>query len=205
MRTRILVAVVVVAATAGCTNTEVGQARFAGPSAPTGPPVTSDVPVSLPTHGAPKVVNPLNSEVFAQEPCRVLTPAQTKQLGVVSPGMQRQGVTGQDCSWRNSETGAGVGIQFDTVTKAGLSRAYELRDDFKYFIEIPSIEGYPGVAASGVDGRATGLCTLWVGIRDDLVFQVQGSLSTRKQSVADPCKATEIAASMAVKTMKGAA
>jgi hypothetical protein len=199
MRTWILVAVLGVAALAGCTSPRAGQARFAEPAAST------ELSVSLPSHGAPKVVNPLNSGVFVQEPCRMLTPTQTEQLGVVSPGTPTQGVGGQDCAWWNSETGAGVGIQFDTVTREGLSRAYERRGDYKYFIEIPSIEGYPGVAASGVDGRATGLCTLWVGISDDLVFQVQGSLSTRKQGVADPCQATEIAAGMAVKTMKGTA
>lgn len=201
MRIRSLpgLALALVALFAGCATTTRGT------SSPTTTGNTASSTVVRPHHGAPKVAHPLNPEPFAHEPCRLLTSAQANQLGVRLPGVLREGVSGPDCTWGNEETGATLGVQPDLVTGDGLSRAYLKRDELKYFIEIPSIEGYPGVAASYIDGRSTGLCTIWVGITDDVMFQVQGGVSTRKQGSADACQATTIAAGMIVTTIKGGA
>jgi hypothetical protein len=212
VRTPLLICLLTALLATGCTSVRDGQAQPTdsepASSRPTTPSSTSNsVPATgLPTHGAPKVQTPLNVGSFPQTPCGVLTPTQTQQLGVVSPGKQREGVTAPACTWANSETGASVGMQFETATKLGLSRTYELRNTDKYFIELPLIEGYPAVAAGSVDGRSTGLCQLWVGVTDQLAFTTSVSLSSRaRQEKKDPCQAAQIAAGMMVKTMKGAA
>jgi hypothetical protein len=203
MRARTLAGFLLLLGMSGCATTEKGSALSVSPSS-TVVPVASNLPSSavLPAHGAPKVASPLDTAVFLAEPCRLLTPAQANRLGVLFPGRSRQGAGGQDCSW-NSETGASVGVQFDTMTKLGLSRTYELRDTYKYFIEVPSVEGYPAVAAATVDSRDTGSCQLWVGVSDELVLLMTGDVSRAKQGKVEPCQATETAAAMAVRTMKG--
>jgi hypothetical protein len=196
--------VVVVALLAGCTNADTGVAvAGSGSSSAIASAASSPSPVAgLPHHGAPAVTHPMEPTVFINEPCRLLTSAQAKQLGVDMPGRAREGSGGHDCSW-TSTTGAAVGIQFDLLTPVGLSRTYEMRDSYAYFTEIPSIEGFPAVAAATVDARDLGDCEIWVGVNDKLVLLVTGSVSRAKAGQLDPCPATEISAGMMVKTMKG--
>jgi hypothetical protein len=217
VRTPLLIGLLTALLATSCTSMQNGQAQSTSgeppskQSTPSSPPSSPDTPsagpgTGLPAHGAPKVQSPLNVESFPQTPCRLLSAPQAQELGVTSPGKQREGVTSPACDWSNSDTGAGLGLQFETATKLGLSRTYELRNTYGYFIELPLIEGYPAVAAATADGRGTGTCALWVGVTDQLAFTMSVILSIRgRQEKKDPCQAAQIAAGMMVKTMKGAA
>lgn len=55
-------------------------------------PSTASIPpsASLPANGAPKVASPIAPGRFTQDPCRLVTQEQAKQLAVPWPGKQRQ-------------------------------------------------------------------------------------------------------------------
>jgi hypothetical protein len=86
-----------------------------------------------------------------------------------------------------------------------LSAVYALRETYELWQELPLIEGYPAVAFVSVKSHPHDRCTLAVGVNDQLAFQVSGTLPSSKAGKADPCQATQVAATMMVKTMKGEA
>lgn len=213
MRFRCLV-IVVALLVGSCTGTEDGQplpANSTGSTVQSSPPTgpsAANTPANagLPANGAPKVASPLNPGPFPQDPCRLVREEQAKQLGVPWPGTQRQGPTGPACEWSNLDTGSRIGLQFEMASNRGLSRVYELRSTYSYFIEIPSIEGVPAVAFGRSGDQEVGACSLWVGITDQLVFLLSGRLSGRnRQQGKDACQAVQTAAGMMLKTMKGEA
>lgn len=208
------VVVVLAAILAGCSPREDRQTWPTNSSSPTsqstttstGQPTTSNGPggSGVPKYGAPKIVTPLEPGPYLQDPCRLVTEAQAKQLGVPWPGKKRQGVVAPACDWVNLDTGAHIGLQFETATKRGLSKAYELRGSYDYFIEIPSIEGVPAVAFGNRLDKQAGDCQLWVGVTDEVVFLLSGSLSYQnRQQGKDPCQAVQAAAGTVLRTMKG--
>ena len=157
----------------------------------------------LPSHGAPKVQNPLDTTAFHQQPCRVLTADQLPPLGFDAPGEQNGGVGAPLCRWRNGSTGASLGMQFELANSGGLSTLYERRGERDLFLELPPIEGYPAVVANARDSRNTeGLCTVVVGVTDSLEFSAQGVVSRAKRGQIDPCEPTQLAAKLMLQTLK---
>jgi hypothetical protein len=195
-----------VALITGCTTTSTGEPRPAdelsatesSASAPSG----TD---SLPSNGAPRVDNPLDTTRFQQDPCLALTTAQLRRLDVGPAGEPVDTALGNACDWRNSETRGFAEIAFLEEIPRGLSAAYEANDngDWAFFEERPAIEGYPAVSYGGVDNRAGGECSVLVGVSDELVFESVVRLSEGNVGRTDPCdKAAEVAG-MALQTMKG--
>lgn len=189
---------------AGCSNFSGGNPVPTGDQTSVGSP--SDAPSGggdLPSHGAPKVQNPLDTTAFHQQPCQVLTDDQLRQLNLEAPGETGKGVGAPDCTWRNRSTGASLGMQFELANSQGLSTLYERREQNDLWIELPSIEGYPALAASTRDTRnQLGDCTVLVGVTDSLEFSVSGTLSNAKRGKADPCEATQLAANLVLQTLK---
>lgn len=161
----------------GCTTEQSGHPV----AAPSGQPsATADS-----TYGAPRVAEPLDASRYFPRPCDVLTTTQLKALGITRKGtpyttdaIAEQ--AGPYCIWHSApELGNTIGIGFLTGNKAGLSDTYRGKDRFKFFEET-TVGRYPAVFAEVEDSRASGICTVVVGISDTLTFRVteQGGLKS---------------------------
>jgi len=192
---------------AGCSTLTSGQATPA-----TDPPNTdssqseSTEPSSdgLPTDGAPKVENPIDTSRFQQDACQSLTSAQTQELDLGTAGTPVESPLGSTCEWRNPETRGNLQVSFLDKDPRGLSAEYKANnaDKWKFFIELPPIEGHPAVARGGIDDRDNGACTVVVGASDEIAFEVPLQLSQVNVGKKDPCKVSADVAGMALQTMK---
>jgi uncharacterized protein DUF3558 len=204
MHTRLfLVGVAAVVVAAGCTTTSSGD--------PTSTPSTSGTSDSangetdLPSHGAPRVENPLDVGEFEKDPCKSLSSQQAEDLGVPESESE-DGSYGNGCRWSASEPGKGqVSMSFFTDVGRGLSAPYEENEngDFKLFKELPKIEGYPAVAYDTVDENPTEICAIAVGVSDHLAFDVHLRLSAKNVGQLDPCDKAAMVVEMMLKNMKG--
>ena len=196
-------------AVAGCTTLSEGEPQ----PAPTNEASTTDSspPSSsssggddLPSHGAPKVEDPLDASRFEQDPCATLTAAQAQELGLPATGKQENGILGLDCEWFNLDTRGQVTISPLTNSDRGLSGFYaaDQRGEYAYFMPLPPIEGFPVIAADLVDRRPEGTCVIVVGVADQLAFGVSLKLSGANVEMKDPCETAALVAGMALRTMK---
>jgi hypothetical protein len=194
---------------AGCTTVSEGEPL----PAPTNDVSTTDSPPStsgeddLPSHGAPKVENPLDdASRFEQDPCSILTAAQAQELDLPATGKQEEGALGLDCEWYNPDTRGQVTISSLTNSQNGLSGFYAAnqRGEYPYFLELPPIEGYPAVASDIVDRRPEGTCLVAFGVTDQLAFGIALHLSQVNVGRKEPCETAVLVAGMALQTMKGA-
>ncbi len=119
-------------------------------------------------------------------------------------GKETDGTLGLDCEWRNPDTGGWVTIGFLTNNDRGLSGFYTAnqRKEYAYFMPLLDIEGYPAIASDGVDRRSEGVCLVYVGVTDQLVFGVDLHLSPGNVGTTDPCETGAKVAGMALQTMK---
>ena len=173
---RALVAVACAATLAGCTESGTPTPTTGQPD-PTGTTTTTG---SAPddTHGAPRVENPLKADNQLAEPCKALTDAQQKALGMADPDpsdpSQAESI-GPYCGWNDDDTGRVTFlVGFLTPNKNGLSDIYRGNEMKKWeYFEPTTIDGYPAVFADGRDRRDRGTCNVFVGISDTLVFNSQ--------------------------------
>ena len=163
----------------------------------------------LPFAGAPKVDNPLDTSRYEQDPCQSLTVEQTQSLNLPATGEPLDDVAlGIGCRWLNTETRGEVKISFLVDDPRGLSPEYEANNDgkWKFFKELPEIEGYPAIARSSSENtRDLGHCTVVVGVADDMVFMSTLQLSQANVGQKDPCEVAAQVAGMALQTMKAEA
>lgn len=182
-----------------------------GTPEPTVQPSQSQQPGNaLPSDGAPKVENPIDTAEFEAAPCSVAPSAQLKKAGfeMKPPETQLDNATGPQCKWKFAQSGYGaVAAKFISISDRGLSELYDQRDtNFReLFVEIPSVAGYPGVIYDTKDARKTGLCAVVVGVRDDQAYEVATLLISDNPDYATPCKVAQKVAEIAVTTMKKAA
>jgi hypothetical protein len=192
----------------GCTTTIDGQAN---PESGDLPNPTSETTTSsdsgsdeLPTDGAPKVDDPIDTTRFQDDPCLSLTASQVDDLSLGMPGQPFDGPLGKACKWRNEETRGEVQVRFLDEDPTGLSSEYRANDEGKweYFEELPPIEGHPAVARSGSDTRDLGDCTVVIGASDEIAFELALQLSQVNVGEQDPCEKAAEVAGMAVQTMQ---
>jgi hypothetical protein len=187
---------------AGCTTTSQGE--------PTPETTTStdssftDHNDDLPTNGAPKVDNPLDATRFEQDPCATLTVKQATDLNVPTTGEPTDIVGGVGCEWANRETRGWVLVGFFTDSDNGLSAIYAAneRGDLAFFEPLPDINGHPAVATDIDDRRARGICTVLVGVTDELVMQISVRLSEANADEKDSCEVTVDVADVALQTLE---
>lgn len=207
------------AAAAGCTTLSQGHATPTSTSSSSSEEgTTSSAPTSdesdieetpgdeeLPSHGAPKVQNPLDVSRFEQDPCLALTQAQAQALNVPYPGEPGELAFGKACSWGISGMRSGrVSIDFLSEDPTGLSSAYKSNENGEFaFFEPLEILGFPAVAFDITDGRSSGQCAVGVGTSDTLAFTVNVVLSGVNVGVKDPCEETAKVAEMMLQNMKG--
>jgi hypothetical protein len=205
VRTRLLLAVAVVALAAGCTTTSAGTPLPSPSASEELPPPDPDE--ALPSDGAPKVENPLDVTQFEEKPCDVLTPEDAQELNLPATGEQRGDSLGQTCYWRNSETRGFLAVSFFSGDERGLSSIYREAkgSDFPFFEPIADIEGHPAVAYNVDEEEPRVNCVVALGLSDQLAFTVSVDLSEANIGEKDPCKTSADIAGMLMKTMLEAA
>jgi hypothetical protein len=196
-------------AVAGCTTKSGGTPAPASTSeASTAESTTSSEDGDdLPSHGAPKVEDPLDTTLFQEDPCSTLTAEQAQELTLPTNSGKRESAAGFGCDWSNPDTGGEVSIDFLTRGDTGLSGFYAANEQgkFPYFIPLPAIEGYPAIASDAEDRRSKGICIVNVGVTDQLTFGVALQQSTVNVGTeVDPCDVAARVAGMALQTMKEA-
>lgn len=188
---------------AGCTTVSPGEATPAPTSEASS--TSSSNNDDLPTNGAPKVENPLKgTSRFEQDPCSILTAEQAENLDLPATGKKDEGAAGLDCEWRNPDTRGRVTIGLLVNIDSGLSAAYAAheRGEYSLFDSLPPVEGYPAVALGIDDHRSEGLCSVEVGLTDQLAFHVDVQLSQVNVGTKDPCETAAKVAGQALQTMK---
>ncbi|MFD2459042.1 DUF3558 domain-containing protein [Amycolatopsis samaneae] len=133
----------------------------------------------------PKVPSPLPAKDLIADPCGVLNATEAEQVGLKYPGEKSTGAL-NGCRW----TSSGSNLNFVNNTpieqnKHGISDIYAQKAKQAYF-EPTTINGYPAVFAATEDSRSNGVCTLWVGVTDQLAVSVLPNISMGSNK-KDPC------------------
>ncbi|GAB3506006.1 hypothetical protein GCM10027521_61810 [Amycolatopsis cihanbeyliensis] len=112
---------------------------------------------------------------------------------------------GDGCSWSKRDgSGARIGLELPTITDDGLAAIYRQRGKaYKFFEEMPDVEGYPAVTYGPRDEREQGYCAVAVGTSDKRTVQIFSRLSEWNRGKKDPCQAAHDTAVEVVKNVKG--
>lgn len=209
MRTKTLIAlfscVAPAALLAGCSD-EGGT-----PSTTSQPPTATSQPgAGLPHSGAPKVTSPIaDTSKWEADPCSAISETQLSALGIEMRKFEPdlEGASGPVCDWALEPYGSFSGGFGSEVNSDGLSRVYQNKNAGKFgvFTELSPVEGHPAVRAEQRDESNEGLCSVSVGLRDDLEYSVVVTFDAENPQAKDPCKAAQDIAALAVQTMKGGA
>ncbi|MDQ0378266.1 DUF3558 domain-containing protein [Amycolatopsis thermophila] len=169
--------------------------------ADTGNAPTSTAPAVDP---ALRVPAPLPAGPIVSDPCSALSPAQTAEIGLASPGELYPSPGGQGCRWQSQAHDANkIFIAPLGDQQTGLTGVYANRAQDEYF-EPVTVEGYPAVFAANADLRGSGTCALWVGVTDQLVVNINSSILDGPNAT-DPCPVVQKVAAAMVQRLKGAA
>lgn len=158
----------------------------------------------MPTDGAPKVDDPLDTTKFQENPCLTLRSDQSERIFGISPSGQRYTDTlGNGCKWKNEETRAQADVVFLDKNGRGLSAEYAVNEEGRWVLfEELTVEGYPAVIRGLVDRRPDGICTVVVGASDEISYEVVLKQSDDRVGTRDPCEVAADVASETVKTIK---
>jgi hypothetical protein len=182
----------------GCNSSTTGQ-----PAAKTSASATS----GLPTDGAPAVVDPLtNTASVETDPCSAMTVAGVESIGGKVESTRVNDLSlGKSCVWIFAEFAGTVSAGMVVGNKDGLSSLYyqSKHGGLTTFKPVAPIKGYPGVIYEN-GGEGKGVCTLAVGVRDDLVYTITNQLRTGNPYLADPCGLNTKVAELAIQRLKGA-
>jgi hypothetical protein len=145
------VLVVVVLGAAGC------SVARENPAPVVTRPATSSVKSSV-----PRVVRPLDLDLYRDKPCALVSDA---YLGAVGLSANYKGTSSADeCFWEEPGTGSGglmLRLYFD---RSPLALAYEHADRYELF-EPFEVRGYPAVVEA--ETAADGVCVVVIGTADD--------------------------------------
>lgn len=160
----------------------------------------------------PKVAAPLNVSAYTAKPCDTVPSAVLSSLDYTAPGQPHTGSAGDTaagpyCAWIAGAEGLSVQVGLLTGNRdrgiGGLAGLYAGKASGQVgFLEpAPGVAGYPAVYTDLRDRRASGDCSLDVGVADDLVFSVSAQ---GYQGQQDSCQAAGKVAAAVVSTLKGA-
>lgn len=168
------------------------------------PPISETDSDELPSDGAPKVENPIDTVKYQQDPCLSLTSAQVQQLDLPGDGKPIGMPLGKACDWADRRTGGSIQIGFLDKDPRGLSSEYKADNDgkLKLFLELPPIEGFPAVVRGIVDDREYGGCTVVVGASDEIAFEVITQLPHDNVDKEEPCEVSTYVAGVALQNVK---
>lgn len=199
MRVKVLAILGATALLAGCDSTVAGT--------PTTAVSTSARSSADNAPGVPKVAKPIDTARFEKEPCAALTPDQLAQLAITTaPKPDLESKLGPGCVWDAFDE---IGLTVDgTLLTVGssLTTLYKQHEQGQWPLFEPiDVAGYPGLKMDSLDAQPKGKCGVSVGVRDDLIYSVQVSISSKSKDYEDPCSPALKAAELAVSTMKAGA
>ncbi|OXM50988.1 DUF3558 domain-containing protein [Amycolatopsis alba DSM 44262] len=175
----------------------------------TNDPTSTSAPSSagLPTAGAPSVTDPItNTKSVESDPCSAISADEmTAIAGKVKRTRSEDMTAGIACTWVFELSPNTINAGLVTANKDGLNALYaqHAAGSLTTFKPVDPISGYPAVVyANGGEGK--GNCTLAIGVRNDLVYNVIPRLSNEHPSFADPCGLATKVAAAAIKNLKGA-
>lgn len=177
---------------------------------PTGVPSGTAPAQALPHSGAPKVASPIaDTAGWERDPCTVISTQQLSSIGLTSAAPKRDDNpdAGPGCEWDvSADDVILVSGGFATTGKReGLSTIYQNNAGGNYedFEELAPVEGHPAVVAAPTNDRSEGICSVGVGLRDDLVYTASVAADPGTEQGKDPCGWAAKVAALAVQTMKG--
>jgi hypothetical protein len=134
----------------------------------------------------------------------VLTAAQLKELSVGASGNQvNDAPLGPQCAWKDSQGPSTINFGVIFLTSGqGLAGIYSQKDTYKVFQPLLDTAGYPTVVAMSDDGRPQGDCEISVGVSNQLVIDVEGTVNGGPDKT-NPCPRIQSIAAAMVTTMKG--
>ncbi|WP_410669936.1 DUF3558 domain-containing protein [Amycolatopsis sp. cmx-4-68] len=197
-------AVVPVLLLAGCSPEKAGTASPA-PSSPASSGASSNPDV-------PKVATPLDAAKYETKPCDIVPASTLASLRFTDPGTVQQkddgiGAAGPSCGWKIHGEGVSMLVIVATGNRdrgvgglAGLYGAHD-RGELPFLEPAPEVEGYPAIYIDLRDRRASGHCSMSVGVADDLAIAVD---SGGYQGQQDSCAAAQQVAAAIITTLKGA-
>jgi hypothetical protein len=151
------------------------------------------------------VARPIDTTPFEKAPCTTLTSEQLGQLSITTPPQPDPGnKLGPGCEWNAyDEVGLTVGGRLLTVGSS-LAKLYRQHEQGGLpFFQPTEVSGYPAVLTDSLDAVPKGKCSAEVGVRDDLLYSVQVTISSDSKDYANPCPVAQKAAELAISTMKG--
>ena len=142
----------------------------------------------------PTVSNPLDPTSLVSDPCAALSSSQLGELGFAGGETRpNEEFEGEACRWRGSEESLdSVDLTAFVGTTDGLKGVYASKDRSAYF-EPTEVAGYPAVYSSVGDGRAMGMCGLWVGVSDQAVLHIMTNLVSAESAEASCGLAADVA------------
>ena len=192
-------AIAIVGLLTACNDNKPGTAAAPSPAnaAPQAGPENSKIDPNL------KVPKPLPTQALIDNPCSALRDSDATALGLAAPGE----VFGKDsipsCRWTSMQSRLNQAF-FSPLTpnKHGISDIYAQKSKEAYF-EPTTVNGYPAVYADQFDSRASGACSLWIGVTDQLAVDVSADIGTGRNK-ADPCGAVTKIATAVVSGLQAA-
>ncbi|RJQ82743.1 DUF3558 domain-containing protein [Amycolatopsis panacis] len=164
----------------------------------------SSASTNVPHSGAPKVDHPLPASVLSGDPCQsALTSDQLAQiLGTVPQGKPDSiDGLGPSCDWHAD---ASVSVSYVTQDHQGLSAVYRnAKPQTSVWRVFPLIQGFPAVGYVSKESKLGDICTVSVGIADNVSFDAGLILSrARKEAHADPCELAARVAGMVATNLR---
>lgn len=179
-----------------------------GPSAgdPT-PEKTQPATTSTAQNAAPKVDSPIDTTLAQEQPCSIVSLQQIGSLGS-TPREAKSNTSdplGPLCDWIFASGQGRITGQFVTANKDGLGSLYAKQSagSLTKFEPVESVAGYPAVIYSNSTVNRSGLCTLAVGVRNNITYTVVAQLGTEDPNRDDPCSVAVKVAEFAVENMQG--
>lgn len=216
IRSRVTAGVIAVigVVVAGCNSSADGSAQSLLPSSKASSTEQQDPTPSgeddtdaedLPQNGAPTVEHPLDASMLEDDLCAAITKEQAKRF----PGELQGSEIGDKgyCDWTydNDLWHVGfIGGRIMTENHKGLTKYYgPIDDDVAEANPVDPVNGYPAVHFD-LGKTDEGTCSIIVGLRDDLTYDVLVTLESEHPSYDEPCKVARKFAETVVDNLKEA-
>ena len=198
LRTKGLILLVAISACllAACSQKDPGTPS-AESQTQTGTPTTGG------TTSADSGLPELALDTFKSDPCQLLKTDQVAQLGTFKAPVKSTNDVAVQCRWGAQDVtkGATYTVAIATTDASFDSASAQAKQKFPVFT-LKKVLDYPAYSADATN--AQGSCTTGVGTPSKGVFLVQIIMDNEKlPEYKDPCAATEKAAELVVKNLKG--
>lgn len=180
-----LAALFALAALAGCSDKSGGSAK---------PETTSTSTNTTDSSGTPSGPE-LSLAKFLQNPCDVLTPAQTASLGKFKEPASRKSPLGPSCRWASQDSTVGSSISVSLGDGQEYDSLLSNSRKSPVFKEV-KVDGLRAFSSDDTDG--TEGCSTFVETGKQSTVVVQTHVSDKK-----PCEFAEKVAAVVITTLKG--